>query len=255
MILTNKRLLFRPLDLTKWGEQDFDINIQFIEEDNIKPIIGGLLLPGGVRFFAKGREFQVFKMRSIPQKDGKFKDGFIMVLKQSIKERRQKLLECSDKDELNNVVLKALGNIIHVDGIPFLSGKESLLKLHPNKLIVTDINEKNSYKIRIENISDVKVRTEVEISEQERNVLARAIAGGILFGEMGAIVGGISGVPKKQIKTLHNFLIIDYVSKGGNQKSLMFLYKSGPKQVLERFADAVIKEVRKHKPQDSEVEL
>jgi len=98
-----------------------------------------------------------------------------------------------------NILWKNLDDILHIDGIPFLGGKDVLLSLYSDRLAISDKNKKNSYKIQIENIVDMKVKTETEISEQERHVLARAVAGGFLFGGVGAIVGAVSGVPGKQI--------------------------------------------------------
>ena len=108
----------------------------------------------------------------------------------------------------------------------------------------------------MENIVDMKVKTETEISEQERHVLARAVAGGLLFGGVGAIVGAVSGVPGKQIKTTHNFLIVDYLSRDGEQKSMMFLYKGANKKPLENLVNAVFEIKGKKQPEDGEeVEL
>jgi len=145
---------------------------------------------------------------------------------------------------------------IHIDGIPFLGGKEVLLNLYSDKLIISDKNKKNSYKIQMENIVDMKIKTETEISEQERHVLARAVAGGLLFGGVGAIVGAVSGVPGKQIKTTHNFLIVDYLSRDGEQKSMMFLYKGANKKPLENLVNAVFEIKGKKQSEDGEeVEL
>ena len=152
-----------------------------------------------------------------------------------------------------------LKNVIHVDGIPFLGGKEVFLELSPEKLFIKD-KENATYSVKLDNIVDVKIKTETEITEQERNIIARAIAGGILFGELGAIVGGLSGIPKRQIKISHDFLIINYISKEGDKKLLMFLYKvDSPRYLLERFIHKLIKEIKKRKPRaygnDREIEL
>jgi len=62
-----------------------------------------------------------------------------------------------------------------------------------------------------------------------------------LFGEGGAIVGAVNGVPGKQIKTIHNFLIVDYLSKNGEHKSMMFLYKNDNKKPLDKLIYTVFK--------------
>lgn len=150
--------------------------------------------------------------------------------------------------------LKKLGDIVIIEGIPLLNGKSILLKLYSNKLSIVDISEKTSYKIDIDNITNVKIKTEIQITERERNVLARAIAGGILFGEIGAIVGALSGIPKKQIVREYNFLIIDYFSKNGEKKSLTFLYISEKKEILEKFVEILTRRIKKSSPKN-EIEL
>ena len=73
-------------------------------------------------------------------------------------------------------------------------------------------------------IKDVGIVTEKEIQEADKSVVGRAVVGGLLLGPLGAVVGGVSGVGKKQ-KTNHNiYLVINYISSDSSEpKVLTFL--------------------------------
>ena len=211
-----------------------DIELQNIED------IEEIMSPAKeISFMAGGEEFKVSDKE------------FMSKLKTNIKKRKEELSEKGD----GTYIIRELSNLAHIDGIPFLAGKDVFIELYADRVIIGDPGRGNTYKIKMENIVDIKVKTETEISEQERHVLARAVAGGLLFGGAGAIVGAVSGVPGKQIKTIHNFLIVDYLSKDGEQKSMMFLYKSANRKPLEGLIDAVFEIKGKKQPDGREVEL
>jgi len=71
-------------------------------------------------------------------------------------------------------------------------------------------NHPRRVEIPYENISDTKVRIVSETSETDRSVISRGVAGGVLFGPVGAAVGALSGTkPKKKVKYTY-FLDIQY---------------------------------------------
>lgn len=77
--------------------------------------------------------------------------------------------------------------------------------------------------LRYEQITDVFHGVQSEIVEADRSVIGRAVAGGLLFGGVGAVVGGMSGVGKKKEKTVRTLLfIISYTSKDGEDSFLQF---------------------------------
>ena len=81
-------------------------------------------------------------------------------------------------------------------------------------------------------ITDVYYGVETEIVEKNKSSIGRAVAGGLLFGGVGAVVGAVSGVGKKEKKVQKFLFIISYTSSAGEDKFLQFedtrLYK-GPK--------------------------
>lgn len=63
------------------------------------------------------------------------------------------------------------------------------------------------FSIPYEQITDVYYGLQSEIVEKSKSVIGRAVAGGILFGGVGAVVGAVSGVGNKS-KTVKKFVFI-----------------------------------------------
>lgn len=78
-------------------------------------------------------------------------------------------------------------------------------------------------------ITDVFYGLETEVTQVSKSVIGRAVAGGLLFGGVGAVVGGISGTGTKAKKEHHFYFIISYTSSTGEDKFIQFedvrLYK------------------------------
>ena len=71
-------------------------------------------------------------------------------------------------------------------------------------------------------ITDVFHGMQSEIVEKNKSSIGRAVAGGLLFGGAGAIVGAISGTGTKQ-KTVNKLMfIISYTSSAGEEAFLPF---------------------------------
>ncbi len=240
-ILTNKRILLESYSGKAITEVIDFSNIHFF--DTMLDYL-----------FINNKKYRFFNMPEL----GK-------IFTETIKKYKAEMSKNMTAKEKENIALHVIPNLIHVDGIPFLSGKKVILKLHPNKLGIINIDGNKSYKIKLKNINDIKIKTEKEITEQERHTLMRALAGGILFGGTGAIVGAISGVPNKQITVTHKILLIDYTSKEEEEQSLMFIVDPKLKQTIEgvnfipnlvKFREEVIKLIGKNDSENGEeVEL
>ena len=91
-----------------------------------------------------------------------------------------------------------------------------------NKLTITSaLNKKRNTSLDLNKITDVRDITETEIKEAEKSVIGRAAVGTLLLGPLGGIIGGMSGVGKKEKKALHHFVIVTYISNG-DEKQLIF---------------------------------
>lgn len=105
-------------------------------------------------------------------------------------------------------------NMTHYDGLP---------NFHKNYAISMELDEENHYLIfkarAFKNISNVKLPLNkiikagnVNIEEiEQQSAVGRALVGGFLFGNAGAIVGAMTAGEKKKLKTVY---IINYISDG-----------------------------------------
>ena len=60
--------------------------------------------------------------------------------------------------------------------------------------------------INLNDIKDAKFVSEKEIVESDRSVITRALAGGLFFGVVGALVGGMSGLQKNKQEKITNLV-------------------------------------------------
>lgn len=78
-------------------------------------------------------------------------------------------------------------------------------------------------------ITDVFYGLQTEVVQMDKSPIGRAIAGGLLFGGVGAVVGAVSGTGKKEKKVSKFYFLISYTSAAGEDKVLQFedtrLYK------------------------------
>lgn len=65
-----------------------------------------------------------------------------------------------------------------------------------------------------EKITQAIATTSTEIEQRNKSVAGRAMIGGVLLGPVGAIVGGMTGIGKKEKKKIQSFVIINYTSNG-----------------------------------------
>lgn len=96
------------------------------------------------------------------------------------------------------------------------------------------VGNKDTATLAYSQITDVFYGSEIQLQQQEKSPIARAFAGGLLFGSTGAVIGALSGLGKKEKKVRKFFFIIRYVTVDGQEAFLPFedtrLYK-GPKVV------------------------
>ena len=86
-------------------------------------------------------------------------------------------------------------------------------------------------------ITDISIKTDTEIQNQAVSSVGGAVAGAMLFGAVGAIIGGRA--KDKKVKTVTNYLIITY-SNDGDVKFIVFDTKNNPQS-----ADKLVKEFQK----------
>lgn len=120
-------------------------------------------------------------------------------------------------------------SLSHIDGIKGM-GKECLVDLtyrmsERTLEIKPFLSRSAPYTLDVRKIIDIQYTSDWETYEKGKSVVGRAAAGSLVFGPVGAIVGGISGTGKKQKSKRHNYVIIAYISNGV-EKSITFEEKT-----------------------------
>ena len=81
----------------------------------------------------------------------------------------------------------------HIQGVNFADFEQTLdLTINKNELIFSERN-KELIKINNSEINNLEILEELEQTQKNKSVIARAIVGGLLLGGVGAVVGGLSG--------------------------------------------------------------
>lgn len=88
--------------------------------------------------------------------------------------------------------------------------------------IVSLENSDMSFTLGRSQITNSGYFTEQDVVSKNKSVVGRSIAGGLLFGQMGAVIGGLSGVGGKN-KTIHKkFVFITYQSSDNTDCGVAF---------------------------------
>lgn len=100
-------------------------------------------------------------------------------------------------------------------------GRAVSLELREDNLRIQELlGKKKGYLIAYNQITNVQTSSETQIIEKDKSVIGRGIAGGLLFGPAGAVVGGLSGLGTKT-ETKHNkSLIVSFTSKNGGEREI-----------------------------------
>lgn len=112
----------------------------------------------------------------------------------------------------------------HVNGLPIPEGLLCEIKSYQDRL---DFKAgTTNIKLYRKKITDMCIKTDTEIQNQAVSSIGGTIAGGIMFGPLGAIIGGRAKT--KKIKTTTKYLIITYTGEQGELKYIGFDIKNNP---------------------------
>lgn len=102
----------------------------------------------------------------------------------------------------------------HYEGLGIKQGASCIVKLTNYELQICDVKNRPILKVSLKDISNVAVISDKELIEKDKNVIARGIVGNVLFGGAGLILGGLSGLQKKQVEQNVDYLIVNYKVNG-----------------------------------------
>lgn len=102
------------------------------------------------------------------------------------------------------------------------SGDMVDIALYNDHLIIKGGINKQEITLNYNQITDVFYGYKTEMVEQNKSVIGRAVAGGLLFGGVGAVVGAVSGTGSKEKAERGLYFIISYKSSNGEDAFLRF---------------------------------
>ena len=106
----------------------------------------------------------------------------------------------------------------------FKNGATVDVALYDDHLEITPMSKKGTSKVSLaySKITDVFHGRSGELIQKQKSVIGRAVAGGLLFGGIGAVVGAVSGTGTKEAQDPTLYLIISYTDSDGNEQYLQF---------------------------------
>lgn len=144
--------------------------------------------------------------------------------------------------------MKLFGNVL--DGLQVKNPK-SLLRVTFDKefLVLEEMGNKGfkpivltTFKIPLSNLQATLATTEKEFIEKSKSVIGRGVAGGVLFGPAGLILGGLSGVGNKKKTNVNRLYIISYLSVDEDIKNITLTLPGTTQREIDSF-DRALKEV------------
>lgn len=105
------------------------------------------------------------------------------------------------------------------DVAEFMSGQAVDVSLYDTYLTLTDVKKKHPVTLQYSQITDVFHGLKTEIQGKDKSAIGRAVAGGLLFGGAGAVVGAMTA---KETKAKKLMFIISYTAANGEESFLIF---------------------------------
>lgn len=156
----------------------------------------------------------------------------VLVIIGIIKANKKKKMR---KAELQQSGLLTYTSFNHVNGLPIVENLLCEIKSYRDRL---DFRAgTTNIKLPREKITDMCIKTDTEIQNQAVSSVGGAIAGGVMFGTLGAIIGGRAKT--KKVKTITRYLIITYIDEQGELKYIGFDVKNNSQS-----ASKLVKEFR-----------
>ena len=98
------------------------------------------------------------------------------------------------------------GRFIHSSGLNLPAGVKCKVSVFPDRLLITGMSQ--DFSLSHSKVRNVSISTQKEVQKHYVSSAGGAVAGGILFGPIGAAIGG--SAKEKNIRTYTRFLIFAY---------------------------------------------
>ncbi|MFJ7971324.1 hypothetical protein [Psychrobacillus sp. NPDC096389] len=116
----------------------------------------------------------------------------------------------------------------HMTGLPVAEGAEVFVYRCENKVVFE--RNQDTFELESANMKDILIKTDVEIQKNYVSSVGGAVGGYVLFGPLGAMVGGRA--KEKKSTTVEKYLIFDYINKEGKQDFISFEVTNEPNAIL-----------------------
>ena len=116
----------------------------------------------------------------------------------------------------------------HMAGLPVAEGADVYIYRCTNKVIFE--RNQDTIELNVTKMRDILIKTDVEIQKSYSSSIGGAVGGYVLFGPLGAMIGGRS--KEKKSTVVEKYLIFAYTNKEGNQDYISFEVTNEPNAIL-----------------------
>lgn len=145
----------------------------------------------------------------------------LIIRKTDTKEKQQARVDIAQNEDLT---LKAK----HVCGLPI--AEDAMCEINYLKDYIKITQSGNVFNLDLNKVTDISTTTDVEIQKHYVSSVGGAVGGAVLFGPLGAMIGGRA--TQKESKTETHYLVITY-KKDDEIKYISFEHK--PSYMLGKF--------------------
>lgn len=142
--------------------------------------------------------------------------GILLAIGLVLKTKTQSKHGVESSSDGSGVIESAI--VHHVEGLPISEKTRCQIELYGDNLAIKGGGV--DFNLHPSKITAVEIKTDVEIANIVSSSAAKGIAGGLLFGPIGLVVG--SRATNKVKRTLHYYLIINYFNSSGELAAMMF---------------------------------